>query len=75
MELSIPFRNFVREATPPLPGDLWRLNLNRTGGISNKWASAWSAILAARRSSRGVQVDALAGRGRYGPAPAKAFSL
>ncbi len=46
VELAIPFRNFSRDATrvPPRAGDLWRLNLNRTGGITNKRASTWSPI-------------------------------
>ncbi|MBM3748131.1 MAG: hypothetical protein FJW34_20285 [Acidobacteria bacterium] len=41
VELAIPFRNFARDAahTPPRHGDLWRLNLNRTGGITNRESS------------------------------------
>ena len=47
VELAIPLRNFVRDAahTPPRPGDLWRLNLNRTGGITNRQSSTWSPLL------------------------------
>jgi hypothetical protein len=46
VELAIPFQNFVRDAVriPPREGDLWRVNLNRTGGISDKQASTWSPI-------------------------------
>src|SRR5262245_585283 len=46
VELAIPFRNFAKDAahTPPRDGDEWRLNLNRTGGITNKQNSSWSPI-------------------------------
>ena len=46
VELAIPFRNFARDAahTPPRDGDLWRLNLNRTGGVTNRQSSTWSPI-------------------------------
>lgn len=46
VELAIPFRNFARDAahTPPRHGDRWRLNLNRTGGITNRQSSTWSPI-------------------------------
>lgn len=46
LELAIPFRNFVRDAknTPPRPGDIWRLNLYRTGGITNAQQSSWSPL-------------------------------
>ena len=46
VELAIPFRNFARDAahTPPREGDLWRLNLNRTGGITNRQSSTWSPL-------------------------------
>ncbi|MEO7651110.1 MAG: c-type cytochrome, partial [Bryobacteraceae bacterium] len=46
LELAIPFRNFSRDAaaTPPRNGDRWRLNLNRTGGITNKQNSTWSPV-------------------------------
>ena len=46
VELAIPFRNFARDAahTPPRDGDLWRLNLNRTGGKTNRQSSTWSPI-------------------------------
>ncbi|HWB84107.1 MAG TPA: carbohydrate-binding family 9-like protein [Bryobacteraceae bacterium] len=46
VELAIPFRNFVHDAahTPPAPGDIWRLNLYRTGGITNAQQSSWSPL-------------------------------
>jgi len=46
VELAIPLRNFARDAahTPPRDGDQWRLNLNRTGGITNRQSSTWSPI-------------------------------
>ncbi|HZT34001.1 MAG TPA: carbohydrate-binding family 9-like protein [Bryobacteraceae bacterium] len=46
MELAIPFRNFARDAahTPPQEGDQWRLNLMRTGGLTNKQDSTWSPL-------------------------------
>ena len=46
VELAIPFRNFVRDAphTPPQDGDEWRLNLMRTGGVTNAQDSTWSPI-------------------------------
>lgn len=46
VELAIPFRNFTRDAahTPPRPGDTWRLNLFRTGGVTNRQSSSWSPI-------------------------------
>ena len=46
VELAIPFRNFARDAahTPPRDGERWRLNLNRTGGITNRQSSTWSPI-------------------------------
>jgi hypothetical protein len=46
VELAIPLRNFVRDAphTPPRTGDTWRLNLFRTGGITNAQDSSWSPI-------------------------------
>lgn len=46
VELAIPFQNFSRDAAhvPPKPGDKWRLNLYRTGGITNKQQSSWSPI-------------------------------
>ncbi|MBI1789149.1 MAG: c-type cytochrome [Acidobacteria bacterium] len=50
VELAIPFKNFERDAanTPPREGDQWRLNLNRTGGITNRQSSSWSPIPAPR---------------------------
>jgi len=46
LELLIPFRNFARDAahTPPHPGDVWRLNLNRAGGKTNAQYSTWSPV-------------------------------
>jgi hypothetical protein len=46
VELAIPLRNFVRDAahTPPRAGDLWRLNLYRTGGVTGRQSSTWSPI-------------------------------
>lgn len=52
LELTIPFRNFVHDAAhvPPHPGDVWRLNLFRTGGITNEQDSSWSPIPAGIRT-------------------------
>ena len=46
VELAIPFRNFARDAahTPPQDGDVWRLNLNRTGGMTDAQSSTWSPL-------------------------------
>ncbi|MCC6859383.1 MAG: carbohydrate-binding family 9-like protein [Bryobacterales bacterium] len=46
LEIAIPFRNFSRDAahTPPRPGDVWRLNLNRAGGKTNAQYSTWSPV-------------------------------
>ena len=46
VELAIPFRNFVHDAPhiPPQEGDEWRLNLMRTGGVTNAQDSTWSPI-------------------------------
>ncbi len=46
VELAIPLRNFARDAahTPPRYGDQWRLNLNRTGGQTNRQNSTWSPL-------------------------------
>jgi hypothetical protein len=48
VELAIPLKNFSRDAahTPPADGDEWRLNLNRTGGITNRQSSTWSPLRA-----------------------------
>ncbi len=45
LEAAIPFRNFAGAAkhTPPVPGDVWRLGLNRCGGKTNPQYSQWSA--------------------------------
>ena len=47
LEAAIPFRNFAAVAinTPPRPGDVWNLNLNRLGGNTNAQASQWSPSL------------------------------
>ncbi|MCX6622548.1 MAG: carbohydrate-binding family 9-like protein [Acidobacteria bacterium] len=52
VELAIPFRNFSHDAahTPPREGDRWRLNLYRTGGITNAQNSSWSPLPADRES-------------------------
>jgi hypothetical protein len=46
VELAIPLRNFKHDAAhiPPHDGDTWRMNLFRTGGITNGQDSSWSAI-------------------------------
>jgi hypothetical protein len=46
VELAIPLQNFARDAahTPPRDGDRWRLNLYRTGGLTNRQDSSWSPI-------------------------------
>ncbi len=45
LEAAIPFANFAPVAlnTPPRPGDVWYLNLNRLGGNTNPQFSQWSA--------------------------------
>lgn len=45
LEAAIPFTNFnlVARNTPPEPGDVWHLNLNRLGGNTNQQFSQWSA--------------------------------
>ncbi len=45
LEVAIPFRNFAGAAkhAPPVPGDVWRLGLNRCGGKTNPQYSQWSA--------------------------------
>jgi hypothetical protein len=51
VEMAIPFRNFARDAAriPPRAGDLWRMNLNRTGGITGRQSGSWSPIPAGAR--------------------------
>jgi dienelactone hydrolase len=46
VEIAIPFRNLSHDAvhTPPHAGDVWRLNLYRTGGITNAQQSSWSPL-------------------------------
>ncbi len=50
LEAAIPFTNFVNVAahTPPQPGDIWHLNLNRLGGQTNPQHSQWSPSKTAR---------------------------
>ena len=45
LEAAIPFQNFADVAihTPPQPGDVWHLGLNRLGGKTNQQYSQWSA--------------------------------
>lgn len=45
LEAAIPFANFAKVAkhTPPKPGDVWHLNLNRLGGETNPQYSQWSS--------------------------------
>jgi len=52
VEMAIPLRNFARDAahTPPHDGDVWRLNLNRTGGVTNRRSSSWSPTLPPAKS-------------------------
>jgi hypothetical protein len=52
VEMAIPLSNFSRDAahTPPHDGDEWRLNLNRTGGQTNRQSSTWSPIAPPVRS-------------------------
>jgi hypothetical protein len=44
VEAAIPLKNFAQDAvhTPPQPGDRWRVNLQRLGGVTNAQLSAWS---------------------------------
>jgi hypothetical protein len=44
LEAAIPFANFapVANHTPPKPGDIWHLGLNRLGGKTNPQYSQWS---------------------------------
>lgn len=44
LEVAIPLENFAvaTRNVPPLPGDVWLLNLNRLGGNTNPQASQWS---------------------------------
>lgn len=45
LEVAIPLANFshVAKRTPPSPGDVWRMNLNRLGGQTNQQYSQWTA--------------------------------
>ena len=44
LEVAIPFAAYEKSAksTPPKPGDVWNLNLNRLGGKTNEQFSQWS---------------------------------
>lgn len=44
LEAAIPLKNYgkVAKNTPPKPGDVWHLNLNRCGGKTNEQYSQWS---------------------------------
>jgi hypothetical protein len=44
LEAAIPFSNFTATArsSPPRPGDVWHMNLNRLGGNTNAQRSQWS---------------------------------
>ena len=44
LEAAIPFAAFAHVAkhTPPHPNDVWHLNLNRLGGVTNVQYSQWS---------------------------------
>ena len=44
LEAAIPFRNFAHDAAhvPPHCGDIWRINLNRSGGQTDAHYSTWS---------------------------------
>ena len=44
LEAAIPLKGYemVARHTPPRPGDVWRLNLNRLGGKTNEQFSQWS---------------------------------
>lgn len=44
LEAAIPFKGYemVAKHTPPRPGDVWHLNLNRLGGKTNEQFSQWS---------------------------------
>ena len=44
LEAAIPFAAFAHAAqhTPPHPNDVWHLNLNRLGGVTNPQYSQWS---------------------------------
>ncbi|NER36075.1 MAG: hypothetical protein F6J93_19170 [Oscillatoria sp. SIO1A7] len=44
LEAAIPFSNFanIAQNTPPKPGEIWHLNLNRLGGKTNRQFSQWS---------------------------------
>jgi hypothetical protein len=52
LEAAIPFTAFAEGAhtIPPLPGDVWHVNLNRLGGNTNPQQSQWSASQTPRPS-------------------------
>ena len=44
---AVPYDELLQDTTAwllPQPGDRWRLNLNRTGGLTNRQSSSWSPI-------------------------------
>ena len=45
LEAAIPWSNFrgVAKSIPPARGDVWHVNLNRCGGVTNQQYSQWSA--------------------------------
>lgn len=46
LEMAVPWASFSADAahTPPRDGDRWRLNLNRSGGVTNPQYSTWSPV-------------------------------
>jgi hypothetical protein len=70
-EIAIPFAVFVGYAPrlPPAPGEVWRLNLYRTGGQVNLQYMAWSDT---RTADPSFHVPARFGVVRFSNAPATA---
>ncbi|MEN9813947.1 MAG: hypothetical protein RL479_2633 [Verrucomicrobiota bacterium] len=52
VEVAIPWRNFAAHAaaTPPRPGTVMRMNLNRHGGRTNPQYSQWAQALTPKPS-------------------------
>jgi hypothetical protein len=46
LEMAVPWSSFKDDAahTPPRDDDRWRLNLNRSGGVTNPQYSTWSPV-------------------------------
>jgi hypothetical protein len=46
LEMAVPWAAYSADAahTPPRDGDRWRLNLNRSGGVTNPQYSTWSPV-------------------------------